>query len=413
MPSLIVVGGGVAGLTIARDLAIGGMSVTLLEAGDHLGGKVARHSVAGVDLDAGAESFATRNSTVAALAAELGLEVVAPRAEPAWLKPVTGEPIPLPVTSLLGIPGRPLSADVVSVVGLPAALRARLDAVLPARAGAAERTLGALVRRRMGDAVLERLVAPIVTGIHSRHPDDLDVDVVAPGLRAALLREGSLAAAVRTLRAGAPAGSAVAGIRGGIYELVLGLARDAEVRGVRIRLGARVSSVEEHAVTVAGERIEADRVVLATPLDAPADTTITLATLVVDQQALDIAPRGTGLLVAAGADGVSAKALTHSTAKWSWLAAGIPAHRHVIRLSYGTPPDDLRSSALSDAEALLGVGLPEVLGFDVVEWPAVPPRPAAVPGVTMIGESVSGTGLVAVITGARNEAERLLGGVET
>ncbi|MES2170348.1 MAG: FAD-dependent oxidoreductase [Actinomycetota bacterium] len=400
MPSVIVVGGGVAGLVIARDLAIGGMSVTILEASDHLGGKVARHTVAGIDLDAGAESFAVRGGSVAVLAAELGLEVVAPRPEPAWLKPVTGEPIRLPATSLLGIPGDPMARDVIGVIGLPAAERAMLDAELPASAGSDERTLGGLVSTRMGDAVLERLVAPIVTGIHSRHPDDLEVDVVAPGLRAALAREGSLAAAVRTLRAAAPAGSAVAGIRGGMFELANALAAEIGRLGVEVRLGSRVTDADA---------LDAGQVVLATPLDSPTATTITLATLVVDVPALDVAPRGTGLLVAAGADGVSAKALTHSTAKWAWLAAGVPAHRHVIRLSYATPPDDVRAAAISDAETLLGVTLAEIIGFDLVAWPAVPPVASGV----LIGESVSGTGLAAVVSGARKEAERLLRGVDS
>ena len=40
MPSVLVVGGGVAGLVVARDLARGGAEVTLLEASDRLGGKV-------------------------------------------------------------------------------------------------------------------------------------------------------------------------------------------------------------------------------------------------------------------------------------------------------------------------------------------------------------------------------------
>jgi oxygen-dependent protoporphyrinogen oxidase len=397
MPGITIVGGGIAGLVLARDLAIGGMSVTLVEATDRLGGKVARRAVAGIVLDAGAESFATRNGSVAALAGELGLEIVAPLAAPAWLKPVSGDPLPLPATSLLGIPGDPMARDVIEVIGLPGAERARLDASLGAEAGSDERTLGGLVRARMGDAVLDRLVAPIVTGIHSRHPDVLEAETVAPGLRAALAREGSLAAAVRTLRAAAPAGSAVAGIRGGVYELVLALAADLDRLGVNVRLNTRATTHD------------AGRVVLATPLDPPAETTITVATLVVDQPALDRAPRGTGMLVAAGAHGVSAKALTHSTAKWGWLGAAVPAHRHVLRLSYGDPPADPRATAIADAENLLGVDLPEVVGFDVVEWPAVPPRAPEVAA----GESASGTGLASVVSGARKEAERLLGGVDS
>ena len=120
MPDVVVVGAGIAGLVAARDLAAGGLSVTLLEATDRLGGKVARHTVGGIELDAGAESFATRRGTVAALAAELGLEpaIVQPNPAGAWLQPATGAALPLPKTALLGIPGTPLAADVIAVVGM-------------------------------------------------------------------------------------------------------------------------------------------------------------------------------------------------------------------------------------------------------------------------------------------------------
>lgn len=417
MPSAIVVGGGMAGLVAARDLAAGGMSVVVLEASDRLGGKVCRHTVAGIELDAGAESFANRRGIVAGLAAELGLTVVTPLAEGAWLKPVTGNPVHLPHTSFLGIPGTPLAKDVIAVIGRRAALRAELDSVMPGFIGSKDSTLGGLVRRRMGSEVLERLVAPIVTGIHSRHPDDLEMDVVAPGLRAALIAGGSLAQAVRSLRAASPAGSAVSGVHGGMAMFVERLERDLEHCGGTVRLGAGVASVDRHGVMLdCGDRLEADHVVLATPLAATSDSAIVLATIVVDDAALDGAPRGTGLLVAAGARGISAKALTHATAKWSWLAAELPPHRHVLRLSYNAPaPERLEERARVDAEALLGVPIPaeSIVGFDVVEWHAVPPRPHPVEGVTMVGESVSGTGLAAVISLARREAGRLLGEVES
>ena len=79
-------------------------------------------------------------------------------------------------------------------------------------------------------------------------------------------------------------------------------------------------------------------------------------TLIVDAPALDSAPRGTGVLAI---DGVSrAKALTHSTAKWSWLAAAAKG-RHVVRLSYSVedPREDFEEGALDDAARLLGVEL--------------------------------------------------------
>ncbi|MCU1515075.1 MAG: protoporphyrinogen oxidase [Microbacteriaceae bacterium] len=418
----VVVGGGVGGLVLARQLALGGMRVTLVEASDRLGGKVARHTVAGIDLDAGAESFATRNGTVAALAAELGLasKVVKPNPDGAWLQPMVGPAIPLPKTGLLGIPATPLAADVVAAIGFPAALRAQFDLLMLGFSGSKERNLGRLVRRRMGSAVVDKLVAPIVTGIHSRGPDELDVDTVAPGLRTAMLSTGSLAHAVAKLRAAAPAGSAVSGIEGGVYGLVERLARDLAGLEVTVRLGATVTAADAGGVSLAdGERIAADHVVLATPLVPVSAPSITLATLVVEAAGLDAAPRGTGLLVAAGAQGILAKALTHATAKWRWLADAAPTGVHVLRLSYSWSEADgeaeLRAQAMTDASSLLGVQLQEVgvRGFSRVDWRGVPAAEALPTGVTGVGEAYSGTGLAAVISGAQQEAGRLLKEVAT
>ncbi|MFZ2965049.1 MAG: NAD(P)-binding protein, partial [Rhodoglobus sp.] len=87
-----VVGGGVAGLVAARRIALRGHPVDIIEATDRLGGTVAHRRLGGIDLDAGAESFAKRGGHVAALAVELGLgdDIVEPTSAGAWLQPATG-----------------------------------------------------------------------------------------------------------------------------------------------------------------------------------------------------------------------------------------------------------------------------------------------------------------------------------
>jgi len=389
-----VVGGGIAGLVVSRRLAMAGRSVLLIEASDHLGGTVRRHMVGGIDLDAGAESFATRGGTVAALATELGLgnDVVSPAAAGAWLQPASGAAVPLPATSLLGIPGVPLAADVIAAVGARAAMRAQLDSVIPHLMAPKSLTLGDLVRRRMGSGVLEKLVAPVVQGVHSRHPDELSIDRAAPGLRAALALHGSLAAAVRSLREAAPAGSAVQGIRGGVNRLVIELVADLATYGVTVELGRRVSS---------GAQLDGT-VVRATPFEKPAGRSTVLATLVVDAPELDAAPRGTGVLVAQGADGIRARALTHATAKWVWLRERADGH-HVLRLSYEVEPEDLDTVARADAEALLGVRFDRIVDFARVEWL----RPEA-GSAADVGETVAGSGLAGIVGQANAAADALL-----
>lgn len=448
MTDVVVVGGGVGGLVAARDLAKAGVHVVLVEATDRLGGMLQRHTVAGIELDLAAESYATRAGTVASLAIELGLgnDLVTPDPRGAWLMTRDGRTAPLPAAGLLGIPSTPMAADVIAVIGNAAALRAQMDSLLPGPVGARSRTLGELVRRRMGAGVLDDLVVPVAAGVHSTHPDDLDLDRVAPGLRAALLRDGSLARAVATQRASAPAGSAVGGIRGGIVRLVDELVRDFDTYGVEVRLGTRAVRIDEHGVDVvraAGsgvtdgvhgggpERIDAD-VVLADVADPgrpalPRTTGIELVTLVVEQPELDAAPRGTGMLVHPDAV-VGAKALTHASVKWPWLAE-TAGGRHVLRLSYdlgpaeadahgiGTsvaidPDSEYADRVAADAAALLGVPLEaatHVVGAARVRWRSPDTEPAGLgDGVVGIGEASTGRGLAGIVAASRAAAERIL-----
>lgn len=410
---VLVVGGGIAGLVAARRLVLGGRDVTVLESADRLGGQVARHSVGGIDLDAGAESFATRGGTVADLATRIGLggDIVRPAELPAWLYRADGTAKPLPATSVLGIPGVAFAQDVIDAIGLRAAVRAQLDVLLPSLIGSRSATIGELVRRRMGSAVVEQLVAPVVRGVHSMSADELALDRAVPGLRAALLREGSLTHAVRRMTMNAAPGSRVAGIRGGIVRLVDELEADLERFGVEVRLNSPVSELTSAGLTVGRDRL-AGQVLVAAPgggVEADPGRRLTLVTLVVDQTELDAAPRGTGVLVAEGAPGVEARALTHLTVKWPWLAERAGG-LHALRLSYDGAPQDAALRAPRDAAALLGMPIGRVVDTASVTWERAAPRRHSVDGIRYVGEARAGTGLAAVIGQAEAEADELLRG---
>jgi oxygen-dependent protoporphyrinogen oxidase len=473
MTDVVVIGGGIAGLVAARECARKGLRVIVLEASDTLGGFVASHEVAGLRLDSGAESFATRGGekgkpgAVATLVADLGLgdSIVTPNPRGAWVQ-LPDRAAPLPKLSLLGIPGAPLADDVRRILGWKGSLRAQLDRYMPLLRVRAETDLGGIVRRRMGRAVLDRLVTPIVAGVHSASPNVVDVHAVA------LLEErGSKAAA----------GSAVAGIDGGMYRLVEALLADCEKFGVEFRMSTAVrhtgplpepaegslpepvegsfpEPVEGQSpstgsgsadgwltLATAGDEsfeITSRAVVVATSFRAglalldglgidtgmpeswPEPASVELATLVIDDSRLDEAPRGTGVLVATGVRGVQAKALTHATAKWNWLAQAAGAGRHVLRLSYdrddATPPLT-QDQALADASALLGITLDHatVRGFDLTRWndslafatvghrsrvQSLLSQTAAVPELLVVGAWVSGTGLAATVSQSRTAA---------
>ncbi|WP_428639396.1 protoporphyrinogen/coproporphyrinogen oxidase, partial [Schaalia sp.] len=248
----IVIGGGIAGLAAAWEFTRAGLRPLILEARGYLGGQIAALDIAGARIDIGAESFAPRGTAVSSMAAELGLEVVAPEGGRAslFLPPLdpSGDAPwalhPFPPASLMGIPSDPGLPAVAAILGDEGAKRAQEDRRLPADAGGERPDLASFVEARMGRAVVDRLVRPIVAGIHSADPADLDADRVVPGLRAATLAAGSLSAAVEEILARSPGPRGDVGIRGGMGALVEAL-REAILRAggaVLTRTGARTLS---------------------------------------------------------------------------------------------------------------------------------------------------------------------------
>src|SRR5690606_12311888 len=243
---VVVVGGGIGGLVAARECAKVGIRVTVLEAAERPGGAIRSAELGGIVVDAGAESFATRGGHVRELIDELGLSdaVVAPEGGGAWLSGIPDAPdAPLPKGGLLGIPANLFQEDVRAIIGWRGVWRAYLDRLRPPLTIGHESSLGRLVTSRMGARVRDRLVAPVTAGVYSALPEDVDVDLAAPGLNAALTRVGSLSGAVLTLqreRAQKAPGSAVLGIDGGMGRLVDALLEDLDKYGVVVRTGTRV-----------------------------------------------------------------------------------------------------------------------------------------------------------------------------
>lgn len=472
-----VIGGGVAGLVAAESIAAIGAHATVFEAQDRAGGAVRAGEADGIVFDAGAESFAVRGGHVRALLAEFGLDdrVVSPEPGGAWVAGIPGGAAPLPRGGLLGIPANPFAEDVRRVIGWSGTWRAWLDRLLPPLTIGHDHSLGRLVRKRMGARVLDRLVAPVSTGVYSAHPDDIDVDVAAPSLNAALTRAGSLSGAVAEITGGsgkAP-GAAVQGLTGGMSGFVDALIARIELLGSEVRTGAQVEALERDdlgwtvrlaeqeqeqeqdgvvadglgtepadglarfdAVIVAADeptarRLLAPHVPELAAVAGGACPRIEIVTLVLDAPELAVAPRGSGVLTVPGSH--TAKALTHSTAKWAWLRERA-GNRQVVRVSFGSAGEEPATAALDDeaaaslalaeASALLGVELSaaQLRGSHRARFVQAQPSAvrgaaerrteaaaviSAVPGVGATGAWLSGTGLAQVVPHAKEEAERI------
>jgi protoporphyrinogen/coproporphyrinogen III oxidase len=466
----LVVGGGIAGLVFALDALDAGLDVTVLEGSDRLGGAVRHATIGTVRVDVGAESFALTRPEMLELVDRLGLgdDVVRPAAQQAHVV-AHGRRLALP-PGLLGIPADP--ADIAALLGADVASNATRRDAAPVQSDAPT-TIGRLVRDRLGDRVAEVLVDPVLAGVHATRADDAELASVAPTLHTEMRTHGGLMPAVRALRGAlGPAGSPVASLDGGMGLLVERLHRTLVARGTRVRTGVTVTSLRFEGAWYAragGEGLEADVLCLAVPADAarglladldadpdghvdgrvaaaartvarslaalPTTHDVTLVTLLVEDPVLERAgaPVGSGILVAD--DTTRAKAMTHASAKWAWLAHDLPPAHHVVRLSYGGTEDldplerdddaALVRVALADLRRLLddALGDPVVRGSLVTHWRGALSRPVVgradrlsridaalpdLPGMAMTGSAVAGNGLAGVVARSRLEAARTL-----
>lgn len=424
----LVIGGGIAGLSAAWQLSQDGFKPLLVEARGYLGGLIAPGYIGPVQVDLGAETFVPRGVETAQMVAALGLEALAPSGDGArlFLPPnrANGESRwrlwRFLRDAYLGIPADPGADDVVAVLGAKAAQRAAQDRHLGSEVGqgAEGETLAGFVAARMGQAVVDRLVRPIVAGIYTCDPADLATDTVTPGLRQATREHGCLADAVAFLLARsrkATGGRSVDKcVRGGMFQLTAALSQAITTAGgtVLTRVGAQqliapdgsgywqvVLAPTKPGPTPSSEPVPAGaprtlrtkRLVVAcsarpalrllasanlaaldTDITIPVGAPIARYSLLVDSPELDAAPVGQGLLVAPASPAscantqpgavespVGAKALSHLNVKWPWIAQALAPHQHLLRLSYGrlgqSEPQVSLEQALADVQVLTGV----------------------------------------------------------
>ena len=442
---VVIVGGGAAGLVAALEASRAGQSVLLLEASNRLGGAVQGVSLGGVTVDVGAESYAITRPDTTALIEQLGLmelSVETRRSDSRLVVPKGTFAMP---HALLGIPTDPLAPEVVAIIGEEAAaVAAQLDAEAVPSNWDPEISLGALVRRRLGDPVADLITTPVVGGVHALHPDLAEAEAISPGITAAMIRHGGLAKAAMAMRSasGIP-GSAVRGLQGGMSTLADALIAALHEAGVEMRTGESVlnvaSSGTQWAVTTRSERFTAGQVVVALdarsaakvltevpsvhePLSRMYVGDVIVFAAVIESALLDEDPLGSGALIAPSAPGLQAKALTHASSKWTWIREAYGPGRHMIRLSYGRDGviheslDQLPAIAHADLELLLGATLPPFEDSYVARWngsllhPRVGHRAkvaqlrAAVanePGLSVAVSGMAGNGLAGTIGQAR------------
>jgi oxygen-dependent protoporphyrinogen oxidase len=441
----VVVGGGIAGLVAARDLAAAGRDVLLLEGSPEVGGKLRSAEVAGLTVDVGAEAMLARRPEGVALVAEIGAEVVHPTAATSavWSR---GALRPMP-RSLMGVPfdlGQLAASGVLSAEGVARASVETVDTKVPD-----DVSVGDLVAARLGDEIVDRLVEPLLGGVYAGHARRISAAAAVPQLLA-MARRGSVleqAAAVPTSTA-----PVFASLPGGMGRLP-GLVADGSFE---VRTSATVRALEQTpegwvltvGPTTDPETMAADAVVLATPAAPTARLLADVAAPAAsDLAAIDAASVAVVTLAFRAADVPDAnfersgflvppveqraiKASTFSFAKWGWvrdldpdvvvLRTSLGRHGEESTLQAGD--DGLVRISLADLAATAGITARPV-DTHVQRWGGALPQYAVghldrvariragvadLPGLALCGAAYDGVGIPAVIGSARRAAASLL-----
>jgi oxygen-dependent protoporphyrinogen oxidase len=452
--TLAVVGGGISGLAAAWEGVRRGADVVVLEAGNRSGGVLTTSRLGDLAVDEAADAFLARVPEAVDLCAQLGIdgELVAPATGSAYVWS-EGALRRLPSEQLLGVPtdlDEVAASGIVSTAGIE---RARADLTRPDDRPEGDEAVGTLVRRRVGDEVLDRLVSPLVGGIWAGDCDRLSLRTAAPALAAARDLGPSLLRSAAEARAGALAAAAANGDRpvflaprGGMGQLVDALLG---ALGDRVRYGTPVTGLAREGTRWRLEPagVVADAVVLALPAYAAAPllaghapgaaatlggidhATVALVGLVVPREAVDRELDGSGFLVPRSG-GRLVTACSWVSSKWAHLAGD--GSSVVLRASAGRVGDD-RAQAMDD-DALAAAVLADLADLmdlrggptdvRVSRWPRSFPQPrpghldtvAALdaemaehtPRLAATGSWARGVGIPACIRGGRTAAATVL-----
>jgi len=457
-PRVVVVGGGIAGLTAALEVLqrLPSADVTVLEGSDRLGGKLRLEPVAGHLVDVGAESVLALRPEAVDLAIAVGadgdLVTPATTAASVWTR---GALRPLPRATLMGVP---TDADSARGILTDAEVeRLRDEQPWPGGPVTEDVSVGDYVGARLGTAVVDRLVEPLLGGVYAGHALRLSLQATMPVLWARATAGSSLVGAPAAGRAFVPGGGTEAprppftGLRGGVGRLPGLVADEVTRRGATLRTGAPVRELVRTrrgwrlvvGSAAAPEVIDADAVVLcvpaapaarllaahapvaATTLAAVETASSAVVTLAVERAGLDDLP-GSGFLVPP-VEGRTIKASTFSFRKWAWTGELSDDLVH-LRASVGRAREeadlqrddaDLVAVAVAEVAEAIGRPLPRVVDAHVQRWGGGLPqyavghvdRVAAIraavetqPGIEVAGAVYDGVGIPAVVASATRAA---------
>ncbi|WP_248925635.1 protoporphyrinogen oxidase [Paenibacillus hamazuiensis] len=457
MKTILIIGGGVTGLSAAyylqKALQAGrrDAEIVLVEADETLGGKIKTVHQGEFIMETGADSLVARKTNVAPLLDELGLreEVVYNATGISYIY-ADGELKPIPKEAVFGIP---LSLESLAKTGLVSA-QGKVDALkdfyTPNESFTKEDSIGAFLEFFLGEELVEKQIAPVLSGVYSGRLHELTIASTLPYLLDYKNEYGSIiqGLAANRQRFLGTGDRKFLSFKNGVSSLIDRL--EERLTDVEIRKGVRAETIgrrgERYVVAFSGkEELEADFVVVSTThqvaqrilrdetLDEDfrllKNSSLISVYLGFDVPDSELPKDGTGFIAVEGSD-LRCNACTWTSRKWEHTSEH---GRLLVRLFYKSTCRDFESLrnmteeelvqvARKDIEDSLGItGTP--VSFAVTEWNEMMPNyhlkhPQIVkslesklaeryPNVILAGSSYYGVGIADCILSGEKTARRI------
>jgi oxygen-dependent protoporphyrinogen oxidase len=266
--NVVIVGGGIAGLSAAYDLARAGIPHTLFEKMPRLGGVIETRTQDGCLLECGPDSFITAKPEALALIKELGLEgeVIGSNDFQRTTHIVKhGKLVPLPEGVMMIVPSKVMPMVKSNLLGWGTKIRMGFE-LLRRPKQYPDRSVAEFVVDHFGQETLDYLAEPLLSGVYGGDPRELSVASVLPRFVDMEATKGSLGRAVMSAKRPPPSssgGSLFKTLASGLGTMIEALATYANVKH------AGVDAIERRgtgfAVRAGGEWMDATNVIVATP----------------------------------------------------------------------------------------------------------------------------------------------------